>query len=674
MALEAENAELKEKLSKCTCGNPALNVPDQSSALKEKLAFKLKAIFNTAKHNEVGSARKHASLENGTKVGDVINIWKRKSHAKVDPNDSQYIQQKNIAGLKITALPDSLKDNTKDQFVVEREAERKELLQEIIVLKSKKTELSQKFRELELMIEQEEANKIQKLSEIANGSDKEYQRLRAEYDEKHKLLLLEKEKVEKELSRVKKQLMEKDNPETKILMTAKGDENQNDKTDNRLNEEVEEQRGQQNEQEMNEYYQQMLRRALDMPSTTQTFLNNPNEPNDLSEYKPFMQHSLYQGDDDYYNENHHRGEVKYKILMFLAPLLGIAIGFGLGWLVNAKLHDPPNRNSCTPNSSTNISSSLPNLTDALVTTNLIAGTPNSHGYLNGQGSLSKFARLRGIAVNSSGHLFVIDETNQNIRLLSPPSWSVTTFAGSNSLEFGLRNGPAQNSLFSSPRDIFIDRQGTIWIADCGNSLVRKIDSAGIVSTFYNTGGCPVGIAINPKTDHVYVADSKVNMIFHLLPSGQLSSLIGTGQHGKRDGIGATASFSTVNHLAIDSQGENLYVADCGGCQTTSNNPGNNSLIRKVVLSSEIVSTHTNSSSFCGPNYLAVSPSTGNLLVTQDCPNYNTQVSHVRYVLVDGGEDGIFASNSELVPGFGVVFSALHNVLICSDTAIYSVSA
>jgi sugar lactone lactonase YvrE len=159
---------------------------------------------------------------------------------------------------------------------------------------------------------------------------------------------------------------------------------------------------------------------------------------------------------------------------------------------------------------------------------------------------------------------------------------VTTFAGSGSS--GSADGSALNSTFNRPSSVATDRLGNIYIADAGNSRIRKITSLGIVSTVAGYGNftgsqdgvgsaatfsSPSGIAVD-YAGNIYVADTGNNKIRKITPSGNVSTLAGSGNIGSSDGIGQSASFKYPSGVAVDGSG-NVYVADTG-----------NSKIRKIT--------------------------------------------------------------------------------------------
>ncbi|HTT42639.1 MAG TPA: NHL repeat-containing protein [Steroidobacteraceae bacterium] len=128
--------------------------------------------------------------------------------------------------------------------------------------------------------------------------------------------------------------------------------------------------------------------------------------------------------------------------------------------------------------------------------------------------------------------------------------------------------------FRSPYGVATDNDGNIYVADSGNNTIRKIDSAGAVTTLAGTAGvtgsadgtgpaasfnAPWGLATD-SAGNVYVADSNNNTIRKVTPAGVVTTLAGTaGVSGSADGIGASASFLWPVGVATDAA-DNVYVA------------------------------------------------------------------------------------------------------------------
>ncbi|MBL4676685.1 MAG: hypothetical protein JKY70_10855, partial [Mucilaginibacter sp.] len=114
--------------------------------------------------------------------------------------------------------------------------------------------------------------------------------------------------------------------------------------------------------------------------------------------------------------------------------------------------------------------------DGVVTT--IAGT-GSLGSANGIGTAASFYSPAGLAVDATGNIFVADYGKNLIRKITPAG-VVTTFAGSGST--GYANGTGTAASFSAPTGIAIGTDGSIFVSDSGTGLIRKITSAGVVTT------------------------------------------------------------------------------------------------------------------------------------------------------------------------------------------------
>ena len=94
------------------------------------------------------------------------------------------------------------------------------------------------------------------------------------------------------------------------------------------------------------------------------------------------------------------------------------------------------------------------------------------GSANGRGVSAQFNGPQGIAIDSSGNLYVADTQNHLIRKVTPSGW-VTTIAGS--LSAGYVDGPSKSAKFFSPADVEVGPSGVIYVADSGNNRIRKIE-------------------------------------------------------------------------------------------------------------------------------------------------------------------------------------------------------
>jgi DNA-binding beta-propeller fold protein YncE len=205
----------------------------------------------------------------------------------------------------------------------------------------------------------------------------------------------------------------------------------------------------------------------------------------------------------------------------------------------------------------------------------LAGTAGGFGFADGTGSAARFAGPNGIAVDGAGNLYVGDTGNNNIRQIAPGA-VVTTIAGS--LQIGVRDGTGTAARFFNPGGVALASGGTLFVADGGNNLVRKITAGAVVTTVAGYNGSvgstdatgrgarffnPQGVAVGPG-NNVFVADYWNFTIRKITPWGQTSTIAGlAGSLGSTDGVGSAARFSFPAGLAVDNAGV-IYVANSGG--------------------------------------------------------------------------------------------------------------
>ena len=167
------------------------------------------------------------------------------------------------------------------------------------------------------------------------------------------------------------------------------------------------------------------------------------------------------------------------------------------------------------------------------------------------------------------------------------STAVTTLAGDSS---GFANGTGTSASFRNPWGITTD--GTnLYVADKDNHLIRQIVIAtGVVTTVAGTAdnGSSNGtgtaasfyepLGITTDETNLYVVDSKNSLIRKIVIStGVVTTLAGTGSSGSSNGTGTSASFNQPSGITTD--GTNLFLAE-----------HNNNLIRKIVISTGVVTT------------------------------------------------------------------------------------
>lgn len=290
---------------------------------------------------------------------------------------------------------------------------------------------------------------------------------------------------------------------------------------------------------------------------------------------------------------------------------------------------------------------------------------------------------------------------------------VETYAGSE--VYGFEDGLLEDAEFNYPIDIAKDSDGNFYVLDFNNYSIRKITSAGMVSTlvsFFVLGGDPTAIAIGPDNtiyvgikdgdnslpirkisgeggdvsnvgeekfkgvsgivvdtdNNLYISSQDTHTIYKLTPSGVKSVVAGNGL-GYVDGIGIAAKFRSPWGLTFDKAG-NLYVADHF-----------NNRIRKIELPSGEVSTFAGSGTlgdadgtrteaqFKYPRSLTFDGA-GNLYVT-DLGNYK-----IREITPDGVVTTVAGSNLGFKDGDATTaqFAELTRIIIDADGNLYVADA
>jgi len=202
----------------------------------------------------------------------------------------------------------------------------------------------------------------------------------------------------------------------------------------------------------------------------------------------------------------------------------------------------------------------------------IAGS-GTVGHMDGAGTQAQFRAPYDVAVDSSGNVYVADKNNHRIRKITPEGM-VSTIAGSGTEGFQDHNTGTQ-AQFDNPYGLAVDSSGNVYVADSGNHLIRKITPERVVSTFAGSrrgfGNGPAGTAQfdNPhglavdSSGNVYVADSsnhRIRKITITQTGRDVSTIAGNGRAGSQNDTGTAAQFSFPTDVAVDAAG-NVYVAD-----------------------------------------------------------------------------------------------------------------
>jgi sugar lactone lactonase YvrE len=260
----------------------------------------------------------------------------------------------------------------------------------------------------------------------------------------------------------------------------------------------------------------------------------------------------------------------------------------------------------------------------------LAGAADSSGSADGTGASARFNGPNDVAVDGAGNVFVADSGNNTIRKITSTG-VVTTLAGSAAADSGSADGMGAAARFSYPEGVAVDGAGNVFVVDYWNSTIRKVTPAGAVTTFAGTAGLAGnadgagaaarfsvlhGVAVD-GAGNVFVADTGNNTIRKVTSAGMVTTLAGSaGYSGSADGTGAAARFHSPDGVAVDGAG-NVFVADTG-----------NNAIRKITPAG-VVTTIVGiaapvsagnlpgplPASILSPSGVAIDGSTGKLYIT-----------------------------------------------------------
>ena len=241
-------------------------------------------------------------------------------------------------------------------------------------------------------------------------------------------------------------------------------------------------------------------------------------------------------------------------------------------------------------------------------TEVIGNGAESFSGDNGPAIFAGLNRPAGIALDVSGNLYISDTGNSRIRKVTAARAIITTVAGTGVAGYGGDSGPATRAQLNQPAGIAVDSSGNLYIADLRNNLVREVDATtgtirtaagnAALNTYFNgsaegsysgDGGPaisaglfqPSGVALDLSGNR-YIADSASDVVRKVsAATGIITTVAGTGHPTDLttpdgDGGPATSAPVDISSVALDAIG-NLYIA--GGAA-----------VRKVDAATGIITT------------------------------------------------------------------------------------
>ena len=254
-------------------------------------------------------------------------------------------------------------------------------------------------------------------------------------------------------------------------------------------------------------------------------------------------------------------------------------------------------------------------TNAIITT--VAGS--GVGGYSGDGGFATNANLfypLGVAVDAAGNLFIADQNSQRIRKVDT-NGIITTVAGNGSNSYNGDGGFATNASLYNPSGVTVDTSGNLFIADQSNHRIRKVDNNGIISTVagkVTSGGSgdggfatnanlfyPLGVAVD-AAGNLFIADRFNQRIRKVDNNGIIITVAGNGTIGYSgdDGFATSARLQYPSGVTVDAAG-NLFIAD-----------QSNQRIRKVVAQDSSFTLNNVNSNNAGNYQVIISSAQGSV--------------------------------------------------------------
>ncbi|MFM8518357.1 MAG: choice-of-anchor D domain-containing protein, partial [Nevskiaceae bacterium] len=231
-------------------------------------------------------------------------------------------------------------------------------------------------------------------------------------------------------------------------------------------------------------------------------------------------------------------------------------------------------------------------------------------------------RPHAIATDNLGNLFIADSDNHRIRRVDAVTGVIATVAGFGEGGYTGDGAAATEALLNSPHGVAVDSSGTLYIADTGNHRIRRVTAAGVITTIAGTGqqgysgdgGAATRAQFNSPSDVVIDGPGALLVVERMnhrvrridLTTGVIATIAGTGEAGF-SGDGGPATLARLNqpwHAVIDRAGD-VLIAD-----------KDNQRVRKITRSSGVITTVAGDGSRGGEPTKSIAEPAG-LAVTAD---------------------------------------------------------
>lgn len=185
----------------------------------------------------------------------------------------------------------------------------------------------------------------------------------------------------------------------------------------------------------------------------------------------------------------------------------------------------------------------------------------------------------GVAVDSAGNLYIADTGNSVIRKVNTVGVISTVAGVVVTPGYTGDNGPATSAQLNQPFGVAVDSSGNLYVADTSNNVIRKVSTSGTITTvagnnaagagYSGDGGAatsaqlylPSGVTVD-SSGNIYIGDTFNNVVRKVSTSGTITTVAGNGTAGYTGdgGLPTSAELNQPFGVVVDSSG-NLYVAD-----------------------------------------------------------------------------------------------------------------
>ncbi|MDP8982702.1 MAG: hypothetical protein M3O35_19160 [Acidobacteriota bacterium] len=226
--------------------------------------------------------------------------------------------------------------------------------------------------------------------------------------------------------------------------------------------------------------------------------------------------------------------------------------------------------------------------------NTIAG--NGLFHLSGNGGPATSASIdnpTGVVTDNSGNIYFTEQLLSRIRRVTPDG-AISVYAGNGTRGYSGDNGPAAQASLSFPQYLAFDSNGNLYFSDSLNSVVRKIDGNGVITTYAGNGTLAYGGDNGPAlkasfmfpsgltfdgANNLIIADNQDNRIRIVFANGIVNTLAGDGTPGYTGDNGVSPKSRVNGPVGVRGYATGIYFSDQG-----------NQCIRRIDLNTLIITT------------------------------------------------------------------------------------